>query len=1065
MRKGKRQFVLLFLLSLLFSFWPFSGGNTAEAASYSPYDVNKSSIESKAVKGGKTEYWRSSKKLTYDVYEDQDGKNGWDIKEKDFGNGKKKYLVFDGWAALLGYTHHTSSNQDTYIYMTNGKTKETKMYKAQQLGYDATKDMEYNRKTNDPNVVNNLAPKGTYNTPNSEYNLRYTDVGFRAYIPLDEMFGGAVDSTWSIQIVKRVESQYVYDELYVPFEFDNLKFQHGELQMSSGVNADNLMMNGKYVVRRDYAKQSGVSGRTKGYFEKFREYKALKSDQSSTTLWYGVRTPEDNYATKWGSSSYWLSSGDRATLKYAVDYDTLTIKHVDADSGKTLRKDTQTIALSDTYRIAPENKGTFKDGNGASYVPVSSAQSGTMERGGKTVTLKYEIPEVNIDVKHVDKDTGKTLKTEEFDQKVGTTFKASPKSKGTFTDSDNAPYQAVSKSVSKKVPERGLNITFEYQVMRSEVTVKHVDEDTGDTLDTETYTRKVNTTFESTPKKKGHFTNKNDADYIPSSTKKVRKKVEEEGTVITHTYYIPDSTITVKHVDQDTGKVLGKESSKQQVGTKYEVKPKKRGHFTGEDDNPYVTVSKTTSGVVPEENISIVVNYRLSIPEPETGGEMDGAKNGRDALDGELDWHLYKNSQGRTMLRTSNDFSIEDVHYAQRHVQKTISLPIKRTNNQSNKAFYSHDYKLTMTNIDPEKMDGKKITFTLSYEYTNHYNDVYAPKEYQGDDVFEWEKVGEVPDWSKEQTTDVTDTLKASYANDETVRYDVNNRTNEPFDIAKWKAVDGSVRDKEEVFTDNKANKIQTYDTQGFVPFLADGLDLRYEHTAKGSENKANRNTEEQPLPTTVNGYFYAQSVDESLENTFERNDADAKTDVGIPVWINDRQSSETFDVTGEKDIFLTERQGFTTAIDTSGLSQQQIQKQVKKDYEAFVQEPYNDAILDRVDNGYYLPIDGNNSMKPDKTYQDELVLEDVGLNDVTIEVPHKYSFDQYLLGAASDDPKFNEQDETPVNVEYYDSISMTGSEKKKFKEELKSEEDNKLHSFSSVNTASVRAALSSLFD
>lgn len=1064
MRKGRRQFVLLFLLTLLFSFWPFSGGDTAEAASYSPYDVNKSSIESKAIKGGKNQEWESAKKLTYDVYEEKDGKNGWSVKEKDFGNGKKKYLTFEGWSALIGFTHHSSTNQDTYIYLTNGDTEETKMYKAEQLGYDATKDMEYNRQSDDPDTIYNLAPKGTYNVNNSKYNLLYRDVGFRAYIPLEEMFGGAVDQDWSVQIVKQVGSRYVYDDLYLPFQFDNLPFQNGELQLTSGVDADNLRMLGTYVIRRDYARQSGVSGWNQGYFGNNRLYTAIKSDQKSTALWYAVKAPEDNYATRWAASSYWMSSGERAILKYAVDYDTLTIKHVDADSGKVLKKDTQTIALSDTYHIAPENKGTFTESNGASYVPVSSAKSGTMERGGKSVTLKYEIPEVNIDVKHVDKDTGKTLKTEEFDQKVGTTFKASPKDKGTLTDSDNAPYQAVSKFVSKKVPETGLNITFEYQVMRSEVTVKHVDEDTGDTLDTETFTRKVNTTFESTAKKKGHFTNENDADYIPSSTSKVSKKVEEDGTVITHKYYIPDSTITVKHVDQDTGKVLGKESSEQQVGTKYEVKPKKRGHFTGEDNNPYMTVSKTTSGVVPEENISIVVNYRLSVPEPETGGEMDGAKNGRDALDGEVDWHLYKN-QGRTMLRTSNDFSIEDVHYAQRYVEKTISLPIQRTDNQSNEAFYAHDYKLTMTNIDPEKMDGKKITFTLAYEYTNHYNDVYEPKGYQGDDVFEWEKVGEVPDWSKAQTTDVTETLKATYANDETVRYDVNNRTNEPFDIAKWKAVDGSVRDKEEVFTDNKANKIQTYDTQGFVPFLADGLDLRYEHTAKGSENKANRNTEEQPLPTTVNGYFYAQSVDESLENTFESDASNAKTDVGIPVWVNDYQSSETFDVTGEKEIFLTERQGFTTAVDTSGLSQQQIQKQVKEDYEAFVQEPYNDAILDRVDNGYYLPINGNNSMKPDKTYQDELVLEDVGLNDVTIEVPHKYSFDQYLLGAASDDPKFNEQDETPVDVEYYDSISMTGSEKKKFKEELKNEEDNKLHSFSSVNTANVRAALSSLFD
>ena len=378
------------------------------AAGYSPYDIESKVYKERWDVNGDNGYSSTSgKRLHYDVYKGggSSNKTGYKIETKDFGKGKEKFLTFTGWAAIVGYTHHNSDNQSTYIMAVNDKSGKEKFYRAQMTSLDASKDIEYNR-TSATGPINNRCPNGTYNKVNNSCNMDYKSVGFKAWLPLGDLFpdenkGGE----WELYIVKRVgtgsKMNVVYDKLITPFEFEDKKFQAGTITLSSGVEAKKLKMLVSDAVRRSAPRSTDNRG---NYFKEGKTYNYAAHSEKYTMIWYGVNSPEDNNATRYAGSLYWRSLGKQATLTYDVSLKScpdgskvpqghpctvsVTIKHKDIDSGKVLDTEIKKSTVGKMYSYVPKKKGTYST-NGVPYSAYPAGQKFTGKTPDKNLSFTF----------------------------------------------------------------------------------------------------------------------------------------------------------------------------------------------------------------------------------------------------------------------------------------------------------------------------------------------------------------------------------------------------------------------------------------------------------------------------------------------------------------------------------------------------------------------------------------------------------------------------------------------------------------------------------------------------
>ncbi|MGP4074053.1 hypothetical protein ACTWQB_16225 [Piscibacillus sp. B03] len=285
---------------------------TSHSAS-GPYDV-PSSIKRNwdNLYGSKQYSWESGRQLVYDVYNKKYLNNGYRIVSKDFGKGKRDYIEFRGWSILLGHRHHYSSNQSTYIAAVDSKSGETKVFGTRMRNLNATNDVAYNRGGSWP-----TCSESTRDVNNTVCNMKYQSTGFDAFLPIEELFPDPGEPrTWELYLVKEVGGRVVYTELVVPFNFNSLDYKGGDIRLSSGQDANNLVMLGSNdVIRRTYPR-STESGYSRGYFNTGYTYSRVTQNEDEVAVWYGVRSPHDNNNTRWVASTYVHFGGDQARLSF-----------------------------------------------------------------------------------------------------------------------------------------------------------------------------------------------------------------------------------------------------------------------------------------------------------------------------------------------------------------------------------------------------------------------------------------------------------------------------------------------------------------------------------------------------------------------------------------------------------------------------------------------------------------------------------------------------------------------------------------------------------------------------
>ncbi|MCM3227699.1 hypothetical protein [Terribacillus saccharophilus] len=290
----------------------------------SPYDV-PSKVKNNWSKtlGIKSFPMTSGKRIAYDVYSQKYTKGGYKIVSKDFGEGKQKYVNFQGWAVLQGYYRHTDTNNETYIVaqkvVGTSNLGEKKVFSTLKKNIDATEDLEYNNKGS--GVWNECSANAKNKDNEADCNMRYENVGFDAYLPLDELFSDKDQSaSWTLYLVKEVNGQIVYTPLNMPFTFDDTSYEKGHISLSSGVDGTSLQMNGTNVLRRTYARELPNSNIRGKYFTTGKFYTSVDVDESETAVWYGVKSPHDSNKTRWANTSYWNFGGRQALLSYRTEY-------------------------------------------------------------------------------------------------------------------------------------------------------------------------------------------------------------------------------------------------------------------------------------------------------------------------------------------------------------------------------------------------------------------------------------------------------------------------------------------------------------------------------------------------------------------------------------------------------------------------------------------------------------------------------------------------------------------------------------------------------------------------
>jgi len=306
------------LVSIIsFAFFFFGHPSVTHASHSTPYQV-PSSVRNgwSHIYGSKQYSTTSGKKIIYDVYKDKFTNGGYAIVNKDFGKGTQPYLTFQGWSILFGYHNEYSYNNETYIVARkitgDSGVGTTKVYSTLKKNLNATTDLEYN---NRGGGLYNPCSNSQYNKDNQKgCNMYYEDVGFNAYIPMKDLFPNRYEkASWKFYIVKDVSGHMVYTDLKVPFTFSDKSYDSGKVDLSSGVNADQLRMIGTHVTRRSYPDEP-VSYVGHRYFATGVNYTMnVTNDKVSTAVWYGVKV---GGSTRYAASPYWDFGGEPVNLTY-----------------------------------------------------------------------------------------------------------------------------------------------------------------------------------------------------------------------------------------------------------------------------------------------------------------------------------------------------------------------------------------------------------------------------------------------------------------------------------------------------------------------------------------------------------------------------------------------------------------------------------------------------------------------------------------------------------------------------------------------------------------------------
>lgn len=293
--------------------------------------------------------------------------------------------------------------------------------------------------------------------------------------------------------------------------------------------------------------------------------------------------------------------------------------------------------------------------------------------------------------------------------------------------------------------------TLKYTVDKTDVRIRHVDANDGDSLITEETikNRSIGSSYKANAKADGILSDSNGNPYrVTGNSTQTANVTNNKIFTFKYKAYAP---VTINHVDELTGRVIDTEEVEREIGENYKVSGKKAGHFTNEDGYDYIPTGNQTFDGIIHDKTTVTFNYKVSFPNPNKVVEVGGGRNTHGKIDGKVYWELGReNDQSSSQLFAVNNFNPVGNHYAIRNVKHSITLD---------------DYTETSENpialsIEPERVTDQGMDYNFEYEYTNHIKYNYVCGDLSNDHCFEWKLDSVVPAWEAPygQTFKLSDT-------------------------------------------------------------------------------------------------------------------------------------------------------------------------------------------------------------------------------------------------------------------------------------------------------------------
>ncbi|MEN1969698.1 hypothetical protein WMZ97_16670 [Lentibacillus sp. N15] len=957
-------------------------------------------------------------KLGYDVYQgktNNDFKKGWRV----VPSGGEKFFSFDGWAVNEGYYHHDKHNTATYIGMINTKTKERKIYKARLTNLNAGKDLEYSKRSNS-GAINNKCPNtgsGAFQKYSDQCNMEYKWAGFRAYIPLNDLFKNG-NEEWRFYIIKAVkgykrDQKLIYDELVLPYEHEGINWNDGRLILKSGSDLGNMRMTTSDVIRRTKPR-SAESGLNRGYFTENKIYKWVSQDENSgVSVWHGVKSSHDKNKTRYANSMYWEFGGSIATLSWKRTKADVTIQHIDAKTNTILEQETIEKTIGNAYTFAPKTKGTYEDKNGYQYIasPHRSDQTKKQKITGDT-TIKFYYKVILPDPTRVVEDGegknthghAKGMASWELAKEsqnaesmlhginnftpTGTHYairNVQHKLKlGDHTEKRESPIALLVNPSLVKNSDMEYDFKYEY-TNYYEIKYKCVDNDGRDYCYewqqdeiVPAWKKPYGQTFKlsdtegtfthSTTSRLGRINNKDAIIYNNPTDKNGTKAGDKFG----YTYFIKEQAIKGNDV--------------------------------------YYRISNKADGTFEQEAIGWVNELDLTTY---THYGMDTKKK-----------ILTVDGKGKSYTRA---WGWDKQHVHNLSGYKGKKFHVNKTESVGDNVWYRG------------KIDGKGSDVWIHQSNTDSTETIQI-KSSESKVI----KIGQSVDSLK---------LKMDHQHGETFIFDKQSPVNISLLVGREDIITERERitnkNKEEFKVDRKDTKLDTQlwkDISEIIKYKSDFNN--YFYVIDGDK------------------YFFPSDLDKNLQEKYKNNTP--FSDYGkyaIPLRMKLGQKSATF--LSEDNFFVTKKTGFIFSLPYYETSTNRINAFARQEYEDYTNKTFDetDTVVTIPSDGsrYYLNIDLKGGQRPGIKYDDNVVVGKLGLSDITVHLIQDLEFEHYLFGDVNDDPYFVEQATSVLdNVQYENTITLTQSQMDQLKE-IEENKEGEIHSFRATDDDEIYDAVNGI--
>lgn len=562
------------------------------------------------------------------------------------------------------------------------------------------------------------------------------------------------------------------------------------------------------------------------------------------------------------------------------------------------------------------------------------------------------------------------------------------------------------------------------------------------------------------------------------------------GTIATLSLEKTHAHLRIQHIDATTQNLLKEEKEVVRANKKYSFYPKKNGYFKDKDGNPYIaTPEGQMFNEVVKHDQTIRFYYKADLPDPSKDVEMPKTTDGK--VDGKAFWELRRLKDNQpSQLYAEMNFTPSGKHYAIRNMKHSLVLPDYEKEEKEDPIALLADAK---------SVKDKTLKYNFAYEYTNTYRKNYKCVEKQGSHCFKWEFDKYTPVWDKGKVFKLSETFQGEK---EAVSIKLDHRYGETI---KKDAVEDIIKEapiigRSDSFADNK-RKSEVYrerfkkltdrmkaknklKTQTALPVTPDRLEYTLELPSNEHEKK-NFNVLQKGL---INGHYFPVDIDKSLQEDFTNHtkyeslgdyafflQQDEMQDKGV------RAGKRSYEIDFISDyFFVAKHTGFISGYPVAYQLNRHLLygedkptddkviplaiKKLEQDYLRQTKHAYRDDILylngNKVSDKqklqrYYIPISPESKLKPNKIYTNKIVLENVGLSDITWQYGQQFSFEHYLFGSGHDEAWFIEQPDPRVrNFKSSDvnTITIKHEDKQKIVELMKERPDERLHRFRLVD-------------